>query len=293
MAVLVAAAQPHLARRQARRRRLAVAGPALEQARADQRAALRIADPLPLDRRAGVEQHAVVEPVDHLARRRDGHDMRPRALDRAPAQPRWRPRRARRARPTRAPAAPRRRRSPPPGGRQSTSTTSAPWARTASANDDSPTLTALTRCSTLALASCPISLISPPPSAPRPACTAKRELRLLDGLRFALDGDDAALVAHGDGQLVALRRGDRARAARRRPVRGRRRGGRHQRGRRACHGRPAAGARRHAREPRPRPRRERARRPRVGGRAARRAGRRRPPDARRAGGAVGLLHRQR
>jgi len=35
-----------------------------------------------------------------------------------------------------------------------------------------------------------------------PGLQAKRELRLLDRLPFALDGDDAALVAHGDGQLV-------------------------------------------------------------------------------------------
>jgi uncharacterized protein len=35
-----------------------------------------------------------------------------------------------------------------------------------------------------------------------PGLQAKRELRLLDRLPFALDGDDGALVAHGDGQLV-------------------------------------------------------------------------------------------
>jgi selenophosphate synthetase-related protein len=35
-----------------------------------------------------------------------------------------------------------------------------------------------------------------------PGLQAKRELRLLERLPFALDGDDAALVAHGDGQLV-------------------------------------------------------------------------------------------
>jgi selenophosphate synthetase-related protein len=35
-----------------------------------------------------------------------------------------------------------------------------------------------------------------------PGLQAKRELRLLDRLPFALDGDDAALVAHGDGQIV-------------------------------------------------------------------------------------------
>jgi hypothetical protein len=35
-----------------------------------------------------------------------------------------------------------------------------------------------------------------------PGLRAKRELRLLDRLPFALDGDDAAVVAHGDGQLV-------------------------------------------------------------------------------------------
>jgi selenophosphate synthetase-related protein len=35
-----------------------------------------------------------------------------------------------------------------------------------------------------------------------PGLTAKRELRLLDGLPFAVDGDDAAVVAHGDGLLV-------------------------------------------------------------------------------------------
>jgi selenophosphate synthetase-related protein len=35
-----------------------------------------------------------------------------------------------------------------------------------------------------------------------PGLQAKRELRLLDRLPFVLDGDDAALVAHGDGQLV-------------------------------------------------------------------------------------------
>jgi hypothetical protein len=35
-----------------------------------------------------------------------------------------------------------------------------------------------------------------------PGLRAKRELRLLDRLPFAVDGDDAAVVAHGDGQLV-------------------------------------------------------------------------------------------
>ena len=35
-----------------------------------------------------------------------------------------------------------------------------------------------------------------------PGLQAKRELRLLDRLPFALDGDDAAVVAHGDGRLV-------------------------------------------------------------------------------------------
>jgi hypothetical protein len=35
-----------------------------------------------------------------------------------------------------------------------------------------------------------------------PGLRAKRELRLLDRLPFAVDGDDAAVVAHGDVQLV-------------------------------------------------------------------------------------------
>jgi selenophosphate synthetase-related protein len=35
-----------------------------------------------------------------------------------------------------------------------------------------------------------------------PGLQAKRELRLLDRLPFALDGDDGAVVAHGDGRLV-------------------------------------------------------------------------------------------
>jgi selenophosphate synthetase-related protein len=35
-----------------------------------------------------------------------------------------------------------------------------------------------------------------------PGLQAKRELRLLDRLPFALDGDDGAIVAHGDGRLV-------------------------------------------------------------------------------------------
>jgi selenophosphate synthetase-related protein len=35
-----------------------------------------------------------------------------------------------------------------------------------------------------------------------PGLTAKRDLRLLDGLPFAVDGDDAALVPHGGGELV-------------------------------------------------------------------------------------------
>jgi uncharacterized protein len=35
-----------------------------------------------------------------------------------------------------------------------------------------------------------------------PGLRAKRELRLLERLPFAIDGDDAALVAHGDEQLV-------------------------------------------------------------------------------------------
>ena len=102
------------------------------------------------------------------------------------------------------------------------------------------------------------------------------------------------LVAHGDGQLVLVRRGDRPRAARGRPVRRRRGGGRDQRRRRPRHGRAAARARRHARQPRPR------RTPSAcstGSRGrpqpARRARGRRPPHARRAPGAVGLLHRHR
>jgi uncharacterized protein len=35
-----------------------------------------------------------------------------------------------------------------------------------------------------------------------PGLRAKRDLTLLDRLPFAIDGDDAALVGHGDGQLV-------------------------------------------------------------------------------------------
>jgi len=35
-----------------------------------------------------------------------------------------------------------------------------------------------------------------------PGLRAKRDLRLLDGRGFASDGDDAALLAHGEGQLV-------------------------------------------------------------------------------------------
>jgi selenophosphate synthetase-related protein len=35
-----------------------------------------------------------------------------------------------------------------------------------------------------------------------PGLRAKRELRLLDRLPFAVDGDDAAVIAHGDAQLV-------------------------------------------------------------------------------------------
>jgi hypothetical protein len=35
-----------------------------------------------------------------------------------------------------------------------------------------------------------------------PGLRAKRDLRLLDRLPFAIDGDDAAVVAHGDGHLV-------------------------------------------------------------------------------------------
>ena len=61
----------------------AIGGPALEQAGRHQRAALRVAHALPLDRRPGVQQRPVLEPVDHLARRRDGHRVRARPLDRA------------------------------------------------------------------------------------------------------------------------------------------------------------------------------------------------------------------
>ena len=46
-----------------------IGGPALEQAGRHQRAALRIAHALPVDRRPRVQQRPALEPVDHLARR--------------------------------------------------------------------------------------------------------------------------------------------------------------------------------------------------------------------------------
>ncbi len=128
-----------------RRGASAVRRPALEQARRDQRAPLRVADALPLDRRPGVQQHAVREAVDHLAGRRDRDApaaARPRS---ARPPPRWPPRRARRGGPRAARAGRRSAASPPAGGRQSTSSASAPCSRSAAPNDVSPTLTAAVR----------------------------------------------------------------------------------------------------------------------------------------------------
>ena len=171
VAVLVARPQRDLAGGQPRRRGVAIRRPALEQARRHQRAALRVADALPRDRRPGVEQHALREPVDRQAapaRRSPRAGARPRWPG---PQPRWPARSARphaphaRSRSATTPA------SPPPGGRQSTSATSAALgAHARRRTNPSPTLTALTRCSTLALASWPTSLISPPPFAPPRAC---------------------------------------------------------------------------------------------------------------------------
>ena len=115
-------------------------------AAATQRAALRVADLRPLDRRPGVQQHAVARarrrrrrPARRSARAGAARSIRSTAAalrrgDRVAVPPPQARQQRRRASA-----------SPPAGGRQSTSTTGAPWARSASANVDSPRLTAATR----------------------------------------------------------------------------------------------------------------------------------------------------
>ena len=292
VAELVAAAQAHLADVQPLLRLGAIGGPALEQAGRHQRAALRIAHALPVDRRPRVQQRPALEPVDHLTGRGDGQHVRARAFERAQRRRVGRLHRARRARPTPAPAAPRHRPRRPPAGasrrRPPRPPARAPRRRTTKADVDGAHALQHAGARVMPdLAHLAAAVRAAPGLRPSASCACSI------ASPFALDGDDGAVVAHGDGRLVVCGEAIAPRAARRRSVRGRRRRGGHQRGRRARHGRAPARAGRHADQPRPRARRARARRARMGGRAARRARRRRAPHAGRAGGAVGLLHGQR
>ena len=81
MRVLVARRQRDLARAEQPLRLGAVRRPALEQAGRGHRPALRVGHAVPVDRRPGVQQHPILEPVDHLAGRRDRHGLRLRRLD--------------------------------------------------------------------------------------------------------------------------------------------------------------------------------------------------------------------
>ena len=240
-------------------------------------------DALPLDRRPGVQQHPVLEPVDHLARRRDGHaraGARPRSRA---APPRWPPR-------SRSPCAPHARSSsattsasPPPGGRQSTSTTSAPWTRTRVGERRQPDVDGAHALQHAGARVMPDLAHLAAAVRAAPGLRAKRELRLLDGLPLRRSTATTPRSSrHGDGQLVLcgeaiapallaadpFAAGAAAVATNVADVR-------------AMGGRPLALVDTLVSPDRD-ARRARARRARVGGRAARRAGRRRAPDARRA-----------
>ena len=198
-----------------RRRRLAVAGPALEQARAD--AARGAAD---RRRRShsiggpGVQQHAVVEPVDHLAGRRDGHDMRPRALDAPPARPRW-------PASTRSPCAPQARSS-------SATHRGVAAARRAPVDVDrlgplrahgvgerrQPDVDGAHALQHAGARVMPDLAHLAAAVRAAPGLTAKRDLRLLDGLPFAARRRRRGARRARRRRARRLRRGDRARAAR-------------------------------------------------------------------------------
>ena len=243
-----------------------------------------------------------LEPVDHLARRRDRHA-------RAGARPRCARRAAALAASTRSPcapqsarAAPRRRRSPPAGGRQSTSThVGALLAHARRRTPDSPTFTAAQARVQHRL----VALASHAPTSPharrrrprRARAARQARPRLLDRLRAARRSTATTppLVPHGDGYLVRLRRGDLARRCSR-PTRSRAGAAAvvtNVADVRAMGGRPLALV-----DTLVSPDRAHAERVldglALGGRPARRARRRRPPHARAARrGAVGLLHRRR
>ena len=182
-------------------------------AAATQRAALRIADVGPLDRRARVQQHARSRGAGPP--RRAGATVSARApvpsirstaasfaaAIRSPCRPH--------SRVSRATASA----SPSAGGRQSTCTTGAPWSRRASANADSPTLTAATCAGSSGAAVTPLSALvqwpgwqistrSPRRYARRPDCSASATSGVVSRLAAGIDGDDAALVPFGDGYLV-------------------------------------------------------------------------------------------
>ena len=76
------------------------ARPALEQHRGHERAPLRVAHPLPRDRRPRVQQHALAKPGDHRGRRRNRHRQRRAAPRSSPRPTRWPPRPSGRAGPT-------------------------------------------------------------------------------------------------------------------------------------------------------------------------------------------------
>ena len=199
---------------------------------------------------------SALEPLDHLAGRGDGHHVRARALRSRTAPPRWPLDRARRARPRPAPAAPRPRRRRRPAGASRRRPRRPPATRTASAKDSRPDVDGahalqhagarvMTELAHLAAA-----------VRAAPGLQAKRELRAARAPRLRARRRRRGARRARRRPARALRRGHRPRSARGRPVRGRRRGGRHQRGRRSRHGRAAPRARRHARQPRPRPRRD-------------------------------------
>ena len=304
VAVLVAAREADLAVGEQLRRAVAVGGPALEQARGEQRAPLRVAHVGPRDRRARVQEHAVAEAGDDVARPRDRE--RPRAA------------RARCARaPARWPASTRSPWRPQSASRSATVVRVAAGRRAPVDVDDLGALVAdgvpeavepdVHRGDPLEHGVA--HRLNPPRRSPdrrhprrngsprcaRPGLRAKRDLDLLGRLpgARALDGDDAAAIPHGDGFLLvcaeaiapALVAGDpfaagaAAVATNVSDIR-------------AMGGRPLALVdtlvspdRAHAGA--------RARRARVGGRPARRPRRRRAPDDRRRARAVGVLHRDR
>ena len=169
------------------RRVVAIARPALEQrARRPARAAAgrRRAPTRSAARSAAAARRA--SPGTTSPRRRDGH----RARRGAPRSARTASRvggrdRGRRARPTAASAARRASASPPAGGRQSTSTTGAPWSRSASANVDSPRLTAVdARAARVMVQSPPMPDLEALVAAVRsaPGLLGKRDLQLVERL---------------------------------------------------------------------------------------------------------------